>query len=275
MYSIFFKLILVLSVIFILYLLAIMPRVFHKPDKSLFQKKLFAHRGLHNVEKGIPENSVTAFREAVKEGFGIEFDVHVTKDRIPVVFHDFSLKRMCGCDKAIEDCTFEELQQLRLLDTKEHIPSLQEVLSVIDARVPLIIEIKSEITDVSECSLIDEMLRKYKGAYCIESFNPCVLWWYRIHNNRIVRGQLATNYRIEGVSRGPQYVFLTHLLLNFITKPDFIAYNHRFGNEPSRRICRSLYRNTMAAWTVKSREEWKRLSAQYDVFIFEGFVPER
>ena len=257
----------------ILYLLALMPRMLKRPDTSLFQKRYFAHRGLHDNAAGAPENSMAAFRKAVEAGYGMELDVHVTKDGIPVIFHDFKLERICGVKGNVEDYTYEELQQFTLCNSGERIPKLNELLSMVRGRVPLIIEIKSEKADVSECAVIDRILRGYNGAYCIESFNPMVLCWYRLHRNEVVRGQLASNFRIDGENRSIFYFFLTHLLLNFITKPDFIAYNHRFREEPGRRICRKLFRNPAVAWTVRSPQELREISDEFDVFIFEGFMP--
>lgn len=257
----------------ILYFLAIMPRMLHRPDTSLFKKKYFAHRGLHDNTKDAPENSMAAFRKAVEAGYGMELDVHVTKDGIPVIFHDFKLERICGAEGVIEDYTYEELRQFALCGSEEKIPKLEELLSMVQGRVPLIIEIKSEKADVSECAVIDRMLRGYQGEYCIESFNPMVLLWFRINHNEVVRGQLASNFRFDGGYRSVLYFFMTHLMLNFLTKPDFIAYNHKFLEEPGRRICRQLYRNPSVAWTVKSRQELEVMKDEFDVFIFEGFEP--
>lgn len=257
----------------IMYLLAIMPRMMHRPDASLFKKKYFAHRGLHDNKGDAPENSMAAFRKAVDAGYGIELDVHVAKDGIPVVFHDFKLKRICGAEGDVEDYTYEELQQFRLCSSGERIPKFADLLNMVQGRVPLIIEIKSEKVNVSECAVIDGLLRDYRGEYCIESFNPMVLWWFRIHHNSVARGQLASNFLIDGEYRNVIYFFMTHLMLNFMTKPDFVAYNHKFKEEPGRRICRKLYKNTAVAWTVRSRQELEEMKKDFDVFIFEGFEP--
>ena len=257
----------------ILYFTAIMPRMINRPDTSLFKKKYFAHRGLHDNAGEAPENSMAAFSKAVEAGYGMELDVHVTKDGIPVIFHDFKLERICGAKGVIEDYTYEELQQFTLCSSEEKIPRLEELLSMVQGRVPLIIEIKSEKADVSECAIIDRMLRGYEGEYCIESFNPMVLLWFRINHNNVVRGQLASNFRIDGENRSVLYFFLTHLMLNFVTKPDFIAYNHRFREEPGRRICKRLYKKPAAAWTVKNSLELNEIKDEFDVFIFEGFEP--
>lgn len=256
-----------------LYLLAIMPRIVKRPDISLFDKKYFAHRGLHDNESDAPENSMAAFRKAVEAGYGIELDVHMTLDGIPVVFHDSKLERMCRVSGEIADCTYEQLQQYTLGNSQERIPKLEDVLLMVNGRVPLIVEIKSDKTDVFCCGVIDRQLRAYDGEYCIESFNPMVLWWFRRHHNEVVRGQLSTNLRKDGEHQDVVSFLMTHLVFNFLTKPDFIAYNHHFMQEPGRRICRKLYKNPAAAWTVRSEEELERIHGEFDIYIFESFMP--
>lgn len=257
----------------ILYLLAIMPRIIHRPDTSLFRKVYFAHRGLHDNAGDAPENSMAAFRKAVAAGLGMELDVQVTKDGVPVIFHDFKLERICGVEGKVAEHTFEELQAYTLCQSKERIPKLSDLLEMVDGRVPLIVEIKAETADVSCCAAIDKLLRAYQGAYCIESFNPMVLWWFRRNHGNVVRGQLSSNFRREGEYWNILYFAMTHLLFNFLTKPDFIAYNHKFSEEPGRRICRHLYRHPAAAWTVRSEKDLQALQGKYDVFIFDSFLP--
>ena len=256
-----------------LYLLAVMPRVVNRPDTGLLKKKYFAHRGLHDNAGDAPENSMAAFRRAVDAGYGIELDVQMTKDGVPVIFHDAKPKRMCGADGEICDYTYEELQKFTLADSNEHIPRLEELLLMVGGRVPLIVEIKAEKADVSCCEVIDKLLRTYGGEYCIESFNPLVLFWFRRHHNEVVRGQLSTNFRKDGESKVFFSVALTHLLCNFVGKPDFIAYNLKYMEEPGRRICRKLFKCPAAAWTVRSFEELEKARGAFDLFIFESFRP--
>ena len=255
------------------YLLALMPRILNRPDTGLFKKMYFAHRGLHDNEGDAPENSMAAFRKAVEAGYGMELDVHVAKDGIPVIFHDSKLERMCGVDGEIRDYTYEELKQFTLADSGEHIPKLEELLLMVDGQVPLIVEIKLDEADASCCAVIDKMLRAYDGEYCIESFNPMVLWWFRRHHNEVIRGQLSSNLCKNSGHRKIYSFLITHLLLNFLTKPDFIAYDHEFMQEPGRRICRKLYRNPAAAWTIRSVEELEKARREFDIFIFESFMP--
>lgn len=259
------------------YLLAIMPCMIGRPDKTSFEKVFYAHRGLHG--NGVPENSMAAFRKAVEKGYGIELDVQLTKDRVAVVFHDATLKRMCGelCGAGkVRDFTYEELLQFSLLGTAEKIPRLEQVLELVDKRVPLIIEYKAPGADVEVCRVADRILQRYDGAYCIESFNPMVLGWYRKHRKEVMRGQLSTSYRKEKEKGYPAVLLVVfhHLLLNFWTKPDFIAYNHKYYKDWSFRICRTLYKCTAVAWTIRSAAELREREQDFDMFIFEGFIPE-
>ena len=98
----------IITVMIVLYLLAIMPRMTHKPDKLPFQGVLYAHRGLHDNKGDAPENSMKAFEKAVDSGYGIELDVQLSKDKVPVIFHAFTLEGVGGqagkvCPSALKD----------------------------------------------------------------------------------------------------------------------------------------------------------------------------
>ena len=177
-----------------LYFLAVMPRMTGRADPAPFNTKFFAHRGLHDNKSGAPENSMPAFRKAVEKGYGIELDVQLSSDGVPVIFHDLDLARACGVQGLVRERTYEELQTLRLFGSEEKIPALKDFLEMVDGRVPLIVEFKSEDSDLTLCRVIAPMLRAYKGAYCIESFNPLVLLWYRIHQPKVMRGQLSDGF---------------------------------------------------------------------------------
>ncbi len=101
---------------FVLYLFALLPRLSRKRDMLRYRHTMFAHRGYHCLEKGIPENSMAAFRAALNRGYGIEIDLHLTKDGHLVVFHDDTLERMCGRPDVIEHLTYKELKSCRLGD---------------------------------------------------------------------------------------------------------------------------------------------------------------
>lgn len=283
------------AILSILYLLSIKPRIHGRPDYKPFFGHMYAHRGLHNMnpvlhrlkslgqsfgqnieiepnpEGDFPENSYAAIKRAADLGYGIEFDVHLTRDDIPVVFHDDTLNRICGVKGNIRDYTFEELQQFSLLGTKERIPAFADILKMVNGRVPLIIEYKVEHNADKLCSICDSILSNYNGLYCIESFHPLAVRWYKKHRPDIVRGQLSEDFTRKKLSI-PCFL-LSHLIGNCYASPDFIAYNCKHKNELSRNICRKLYRSLSVAWTVRSQDELEKVSPSFDLFIFEDFVP--
>lgn len=265
-----------LIVCIVLYLLMIMPRMCKRPDKKpFFDGILYAHRGLHDNASEAPENSMEAFEKAVEAGYGIELDVQLTKDKIPVIFHDFTLQRVCGEQGKVADYTYEELQQFCLCKSEQKIPKLADFLQLVDGRVPLIIEYKLPGMQAEVCAIADKLLAEYKGVYCIESFNPLALFWYRRNRKEIMRGQLAMNFlKSDEKEYSPLLYFaLSHLLFNFLTKPDFIAYNHGDYKGLSRRLCRHLYHCTAVAWTIRSETELGARKQDFDLFIFDSFVP--
>lgn len=273
------KIILIIAaVLFVLFFLAIMPRMGHRKARRAFKGVYYAHRGLFDNDGDAPENSLKAFELAAKAGYGMEMDVQVTKDGVPVVFHDFTLERMCGKEGKVCDYTWQELKDFTLAKSRETIPLFADVLKVVGGRVPLIVEIKVEWMDLSVCPAADELLRNYQGLYCIESFNPLVLLWYRRNHREIVRGQLSDGFvKASRVKESwhllVQNFFLQNLLFNWLTKPDFVAYNHKYEEVLARRLCKNLYGNMAVAWTIKSQEELERAKKQFDLFIFDSFLP--
>ena len=133
----------VLLVLFLLYILCLRCRR-GKADCAHLRKWRYAHRGFHDREKGVPENSLAAFKRAASNGFGAELDVHLMKDGKLAVIHDASLLRTAGADVYIEDLTAGELEGYRLEGTEQRIPLLEEVLPLFVGRAPLIVELKAE-----------------------------------------------------------------------------------------------------------------------------------
>ena len=252
----------------VLYLFLIAPRMIKRPDYSVLFGVHYAHRGLFDNTSDAPENSLRAMRKAIRAGYGIEFDVQLSKDDIPVVFHDASLKRMCNVDGNVWEYTMEELKQMRLLESEQTIPTLDEVLKVIDGQVPLIIEYKMDRADTKVCEFGNAILEKYKGTYCIESFHPLAVSWYQKNRPDVIRGQLSENYAKDGKKQAYLRV-MTYLLTNFWTRPDFIAYKHQDWRNASRCICRALGALSVA-WTVKSKEQYEEIKEKFDLFIFDS-----
>lgn len=260
----------VLAVLTVVYLFLVAPRMFGKPDCSALLGVHYAHRGLFDNESNAPENSLNAMRKAVEAGYGIEFDVQLSKDDVPVVFHDATLKRMCGVDGNVWDYTVEELQKMKLAGSNETIPTLKQVLEVVDGKVPLIVEYKMDRVDTKVCELGNAILEKYNGVYCIESFHPFAVKWYREHRPDVVRGQLSQDFSKTDY-KGIQYWAMTHLLLNFLARPDFIAYNHKDKEIFSRRLCAQLGALSVA-WTIKNKKQYEEAKQDFDLVIFDSFI---
>lgn len=265
----------VLTVSFLSLYYCMMPEVGRRDRMKEFEKQYIAHRGFHDNSSERPENTLPAFKMAVDRGYGIEMDVQLTKDKVPVVAHDYDLKRIAGVDKRIEDCTFEELKQYPIFQSEQTVPAFYDVLRLVEGKVPLIIELKVERKFKETCEIIARYLDYYHGTYCIESFSPLALWWFKHHRPAVIRGQLATNHRREGL-KTPWYVegILTNCLLNGFCKPDFIAYNCRFTKTFPVAVLRKFYKCKMAAWTIKSQKELERHKKFFDVFIFDSFAPD-
>lgn len=256
------------------YLFLIAPRMFHKPDRSKLYGVHYAHRGLFNNHTDAPENSLPAFRLAAENGYGIELDVQLSKDGVPVVFHDADLKRMCGIDGKVWDYSLKELKRMKLAASSETIPTLAEVLDTIAGKTPLIIEYKLDRPQTKVCVLGNELLTHYEqayhGVYCIESFHPFAIFWYRRHRPDIIRGQLSMNFWKDEKQKDKKYLaLLSFLFSNVATRPDFIAYRYSDYKNSSRRLCR-LFGALSVAWTIKSKEQYEKVKKEFDLFIFDS-----
>ena len=228
--------------------------------------KLVAHRGLHHSTVGVPENSMAAFRRAVERGHAIELDVHVTADNKLVVFHDEKLERMCGVPGLIESWTLADLKKLRLLGTEEQIPTLDEVLELVNGQVPLLIEIKNyKRENIGRLEkILVARLDKYQGRFILESFNPEVLVWLHRHAPRFIRGQLG-----DGESENLFYKFYSdHLLYNPLSKPDFIAFYHKKIDHKLRMACKKKGL-PLFGWTIRNQEDLARAARLCDGIIYE------
>ncbi len=257
-----------------IYLLSLRGRRDH-PAWERLRRFRYAHRGLHDSAAGVPENSLAAFRRAADLGFGAELDVHLTRDGRLAVIHDTSLLRTAGADVKITDLTAEELAQYRLEGTDERIPFLEEVLPIFEGKAPLIVELKVDGNNGALCRAVCETLDRFRGDYCIESFHPGAVRWLKEHRPEICRGQLSENFcRSRGTNLGPFADFaMTHLLLNCVTRPDFIAYDWHGREGLSPRLTRKLWGVHEISWTVRDRETMERLEREGSLIIFEGFIP--
>ena len=249
-------------------LFLIAPGGVTKRQKAPFYGRSFAHRGLHSEDKSVPENSLEAFRLAAAAGYGVELDVQLTKDGQVVVFHDDTLTRVCGVNARVDEKTYNELRLLRLCGTEQRIPLLTEALAVIRGKGPLIVELKNGRRNRELCEKTYAILSDYEGQVCIESFNPMIVRWFRFHARDLVRGQLATTVKDYGDSTSkPTAFLLSRCLLNFLSRPQFIAY--RVGWRPLPVHLSEALGAMRFGWTVRNERHERRR----DAVIFEFYRP--
>lgn len=256
----------------VVYVFMIMPRVADRADMDMLTAD-YAHRGLHS--KQYPENSLPAFLLAVDHGFGIELDVQLSSDGEIMVFHDVGLKRMCGVNSRLSANRCATLQSLRLGGTEYTIPTLEQVLTLVDGRVPLLIEIKGEGKEEALCRKVAESLDMYPGAFAIQSFNPQVLAWFKKYRPRFARGQLVTKVKEVKGRKAPKLTafMLSNMLLNVLSRPDFISISGTRMKKLSFRLCVSLFKCRGFVWTVRNQNQYRMCHSKGLQTIFERFLP--
>ncbi len=247
----------------------IAPGSIYKAQRKLFKGKNFAHRGLHKRSKTVPENSLAAFEAAASYGYGIELDVQLSKDGQVVVFHDDTLNRVCGVDARVDEKDYDELKAMSLCGTDQTIPLFTDVLKCVRGRSCLIVELKNGNRNNELCEKTYEILKRYSGDFCIESFNPFIVRWFKRNAPEIVRGQLAcppADY--EGEVSPIAAFFLGNTLLNFLGRPQFIAYKI----EPKPLTVR-LAEHLGAMKFCWTSHEWVN-EKENDAVIFEYYKPK-
>ncbi|MBQ7850305.1 MAG: glycerophosphodiester phosphodiesterase [Clostridia bacterium] len=241
----------------------------------------YAHRGLWNTndpgEANRPENSLAAFRAAAEKGYGMELDVHLTTDGRLVVHHDDSLKRLTGTDIVIGRSTLAEVRACRL-PNGEPVPTFDEVLDAVACRVPLIVEVKVEGNADALSRAVYERMQRYDGLWCMESFDPWAVRWFRKNAPEVLRGQLAFNAAGKGATWKLWWrnIGIASMIQNVWSRPDFIA----FDAKSERPWCLPMLllrwmRPAFVAWTVRSQQDMDALRSRYDLQIFEKFEAKR
>lgn len=195
-----------------------------KKDLKILEKIKIAHRGLWNDR--IPENSIGAFERCVEKNVPIELDIHLLSDDTLVVFHDDNLKRMTGVDMELRTSTYEDIKDLKLKNTNYKIPILEEVLNLVNGKVLLDIEIKTDVDNFKICNELCKYLDKYNGKFIIKSFNPFYIWWFRIHRPHFIRGLLVSRLKNKKMNKLFKLA-LFKMWFNFLARPDFIAFNYK------------------------------------------------
>ena len=239
-----------------------------KQQKAVFSGRNYAHRGLHTEDKSVPENSMEAFAQAKEAGYGIELDVQLSKDGEVVVFHDDTLERVCGVDGRVDETDYDKLSELPICGTEQRIPHFGEVLQLVDGSVPLIVELKNGKRNKELCEKTYALLQDYKGDYCIESFNPMIVGWFRRNAKEVFRGQLAGPAKeYVGSVKPPLALLLSRCMLNVVSRPHFIAYH--IGKKPLTVRLSEAMGALKIAYTAKDEQSEEK----NDSVIFEFYKP--
>lgn len=268
-------LLIIVIVLAVLFTVLIAPRTIGRASISHMEGWHYAHRGYHDGNVAVAENSLASFQAAIDAGYGIELDIQLSSDKVPMVFHDADLMRICGVEGKIWDYTCAELQQMELFDTGETIPTLAQSLELIDGQVPILVEYKMDKVDTDVCAYSHELLKDYEGAYAIQSFHPFALFWYRQNAKDIPRGILAKNFIRDNEQKGEESDIIdfltTNLLLNVVGYPDFIAYDWQDADYFALKLTRLMGAPT-STWTLKDPANYEAVKGQFDLYTFEGFA---
>ena len=267
-------LLIILIILIVLFVVLIAPRTIGSASLEHMQGYHYTHRGYHDGNVNIPENSLASFVAAIDAGYGIELDVQLSADKIPMVFYDADLERICGVQGKVWDYTCAELQQMKLFGTDETIPTLAETLALIDGQVPILLEYKMDKVDTDVCAYSHEILKDYDGPYAIQCFHPFALFWYRCNANDVPRGIIAKNFIRENREKGEKTDIIdfltTNLMLNVIGYPDFIAYDWQDADYFALKLTRFMGAPT-STWTLKDPAHYEAIKGEFDLYTFEGF----
>ena len=260
-------------VLFLIWLFLIAPRK-RATDMAPFQCP-YAHRGLWGGD--VPENSLAAFAAAADAGFGIELDVQLSKDGEVMVFHDYTLDRVCGVPGKVAEHTAAELGKIPLDGVEnECIPTFRQVLETVGGRVPLLIELKGESGNTALVPKVLEVLKGYDGKWCMESFNPLLLRAVRRQAPEVVIGLLSSDL-IKEKRKGNKVLnfLLSALWLTFLCRPAFHAWDGKYPRRLALRVGLKWFGAASVVYTVRDPAAYEQYMAHGISPIFEGFVPKK
>jgi glycerophosphoryl diester phosphodiesterase len=236
-----------------------------------------AHRGLHDISRGIVENMPGAAKAAIAGNFAIECDIQLTSDGEVMVHHDDELGRLTEGGGPLLQKTAAELQAARFKNTDERMMTLADLCSLVAGRVPLVIEVKSHFDgDRKLVKRMAEVLSSYSGPAAGMSFDPDQVMALRELLPSRPRGIVAEReYTPEDWPEASpaQRQEMTHLRHFFRTRPDFVAYWVDELPSIAPWLARNLFGCPLLTWTVRTGEQRARAARHADQMIFEGFVP--
>lgn len=235
-------------------------------DLSWLTARPIAHRGHHDMNVSRWENTLSAFRSAVDHGYAIECDVHLAADGIPVVFHDHELKRLTGREGHVDELTSAELATLSVGGTRDHVPSLRDMLALVSGKVPLVIELKGiEGQDDGLTRAVASALAAYPGKAAIMSFDHHIIRRFEAEAPGIPGGLTAEGTGIAEIEA--HFSMLAHGIA-------FVSYNVDHLPNPFVSFVRERLSMPVITWTVRDSERVRRTYEHADQMTFEGFDPD-
>lgn len=245
-------------------------------DRKAFLMPI-AHRGLHNAKRGIIENTAPAFEAAVAKGYGIECDLRPAANGVPVVFHDETLNRLIAGKGPVAACDAQDLKRLAYKGSTVRITTFAELLELVDGRVPLLVEIKSEWTPPDRIFLgkIAKLASGYRGPVALMSFDPAVMATLKDLAPGVPRGIVSGSFKGAGwwkakISR-TRAAALRDLLESGPVAADFFAYQVGALPTPVTRFVREVMGLALFTWTVRTAKDRATAEKWADAMIFEGF----
>ena len=235
-------------------------------DLSWLTARPIAHRGYHDLNKARWENTLSAFAAAVERGYAIECDVHLSADRVPVVFHDHDLKRLAGRDGFVWQRTVAELRSFQVGGTADHVPTLEEMLDLIAGRVPVVVELKGTPgRDHGLVESVGKLLKDYGGKAAIMSFDH---WLIRDFSGCApgIPGGL-TAYGKDNQLIEAHFSMLAH---------DIAFASYAAGDLPNPFVgfVREKLNMPVITWTVRDQPAVDLTLNYADQMTFEGFDPD-
>jgi len=244
-----------------------------------FLSSPIAHRGLHDVDKGIQENSRAAFMAAIAGGFGIELDLQLSADGEAMAFHDYSLSRLTIESGPIQLRAAAELKQIKLKNGDETIPDLAEILQMVDGRAPLLIELKDQDgacgPNVGRLEQrVAELLANYSADAVVMSFNPHSIYEMAKLAPDLPRGLATCDFSPEFWPMLPQ-----NRIADLAAIPDFDGaecsfISHEWHRLEDGRVAELKSRGVpVLCWTVTDSDQENKARQVADNITFEGYIP--
>lgn len=249
------------------------------PLPRAFLERPIAHRGLHERSAGRVENTISAIRSALRGDYGIEIDLQLSRDGVPMVFHDYALDRLTEERGPVALRSAADLGGVPLTGSADTIPTLEEVLRLVAGKVPLLVEIKDQDGALGpNTGPLEEAtaaaLAAYDGPVAVMSFNPHAVAHLAKRAPHVPRGLTTDGFSAEDWPTIParRRDELARIGAVEGIGASFISHNHRDLAAP--RVA-ELKRAGLSVlcWTIRSAEEEKQARRVADNVTFEGYRP--